>query len=64
LLFPKSVASGAALVTVQSAYMLWIGVLLGEIRRATGSWPMAWLGHFGYNIAVLHFLAEAVCSPT
>jgi len=48
---------GATFYLLQSAYMLWVGILLGEIRRATGSWLMPWLGHFGYNIAVLCFLS-------
>ena len=39
--------------TLQSLYMVWIGLLLGEIRRLTASWPMSWLGHFGYNVIVL-----------
>ncbi|MDH4259855.1 MAG: CPBP family glutamic-type intramembrane protease [Gammaproteobacteria bacterium] len=48
---------GATFYLLQSTYMLWIGILLGETRRATGSWLMPWLGHFGYNIAVLYFLS-------
>jgi len=38
---------------LQSLYLVWIGLLLGEIRRLTASWPMSWLGHFGYNLIVL-----------
>ena len=48
---------GAIFYILQSAYMIWIGVLLGETRRTTGSWLMPWLGHFVYNIAVLYFLS-------
>lgn len=51
--------TGATFILLQSAYMLWIGALLGEIRHMTGSWPMSWLGHFGYNVAVLYFLSVA-----
>jgi len=50
---------GATFYLLQSAYMVWVGILLGETRRATGSWLMPWLGHFGYNIAVLYFLSMA-----
>ena len=48
---------GATFYLLQSAYLFWVGVLLGETRRVTGSWLMTWLGHFGYNIAVLYFLS-------
>jgi hypothetical protein len=48
---------GRTFYWLQSAYMVWIGVLLGEIRRVTGSWLLSWLGHFGYNVAVLYSLA-------
>jgi hypothetical protein len=48
--------TGATFYLLQSAYLVWIGILLGEVRRATGSWLMSWLGHFGYNVAVLYFL--------
>jgi len=41
---------------LQSAYAVWTGILLGEVRRTTGSWSMSWLGHFGYNVAVLYLL--------
>lgn len=50
---------GATFFLMQSAYMFWIGALLGEIRHTTGSWLMSWLGHFGYNVAVLYFLSVA-----
>lgn len=51
--------TGATFYLLQSAYMLWIGILLGEVRRASGSWPMSWLGHFSYNLTVLYFLSIA-----
>lgn len=41
---------------LQSLYMLWVGALLGEIRRATNSWVMSWIGHSAYNLAVLFLL--------
>ena len=41
---------------LQSLYLVWVGLLLGEIRRLTSSWAMAWLGHFGYNVTVLSVL--------
>lgn len=50
---------GVIFFLLQSAYMLWIGALLGEIRHTTGSWLMSWLGHFGYNVVVLYFLSVA-----
>lgn len=50
---------GATFFLLQSLFMLWIGVLLGEIRNTTGSWLMSWLGHFCYNVAVLYFLSVA-----
>jgi membrane protease YdiL (CAAX protease family) len=50
-------AIGAAFYLLQSAYMVWIGLLLGEIRRATGSWTLPWFGHFSYNLAVLYCLS-------
>jgi hypothetical protein len=50
-------AIGAEFFLLQSVYMLWIGVLLGEIRRVTGSWLMSWLGHFSYNVVVLYLLS-------
>jgi hypothetical protein len=42
---------------LQSLYMLWVGLLLGELRRMTNSWAMSWVGHIGYNVAVLVFLS-------
>jgi hypothetical protein len=42
---------------LQSPYMFWVGLLLGEIRRATASWVISWAGHAGYNVAVLHFIS-------
>lgn len=42
---------------LQSLYMVWVGLLLGELRRATDSWAMSWVGHIGYNVAVLVFLS-------
>lgn len=42
---------------LQSLYMLWVGLLLGELRRATGSWVMSWAGHAGYNVTVLFMLS-------
>lgn len=47
---------GPSFYLLQSAFLVWIGMLLGEIRRATDSWLIAWLGHFGYNMTVLYFL--------
>ena len=52
-------AIGATFYLLQSAYMAWIGILLGEIRRRTESWAMAWLGHFCYNLTVLYVLHAA-----
>lgn len=40
---------------LQSLYLLWVGLLLGELRRATDSWAISWAGHVGYNVAVLFF---------
>jgi membrane protease YdiL (CAAX protease family) len=48
---------GATFYVLQSAYMIWIGVLLGETRHATGSWLIPWLSHFCYNVAGLYFLS-------
>ncbi len=53
---------GATFHLLQSAYMVWIGVLLGQIRSSTNSWLMSWLGHFAYNVAILHFLSLAARS--
>lgn len=50
---------GVTFYLLQSAYMIWIGGLLGSIRRATQSWAMSWLGHFCYNVSVLYFLMSA-----
>lgn len=50
---------GATFHILQSAYMVWIGILLGQIRRATQSWTMPWLGHLGYNAIVLRLLSIA-----
>jgi len=46
---------GATFYLLLSAYMVWIGILFGEIRRATGSWLISWVGHFVYNITFLYF---------
>lgn len=43
---------------LQSLYMVWVGLLLGELRRASESWAMSWVGHIGYNIAVLFLLSQ------
>ena len=40
-----------------SLYLIWIGMLLGELRRASGSWVVSWLGHVSYNLAVLALLS-------
>jgi len=45
-----------AFYLLQGLYMVWVGLLLGELRRATDSWAMSWVGHIGYNVAVLVFL--------
>lgn len=50
---------GVTFYLLLSLFLIWIGVLLGEIRNTTGSWLMSWLGHFGYNVAVLYFLSAA-----
>jgi len=50
---------GVAFYLLQSVFLIWIGVLLGELRNTTGSWLIPWLGHFGYNIAVLYVLSVA-----
>jgi hypothetical protein len=42
---------------LQSLYMVWVGLLLGELRRTTNSWAMSWVGHVGYNVAVLVFFS-------
>lgn len=33
--------------------MVWIGLLPGELRRATDSWVMSRAGHATYNMTVL-----------
>jgi len=43
---------------LQSVYMVWVGVLLGELRRVTHSLVMAWVGHAIYNVAVLFLLSQ------
>lgn len=43
---------------LQSLYMAWVGLLLGELRRASESWAMSWVGHAGYNVAVLFLLSQ------
>lgn len=50
---------GVTFCLLQSMLMIWIGALLGGIRNTTGSWLMSWLGHSGYNVAVLYFLSAA-----
>jgi membrane protease YdiL (CAAX protease family) len=40
-----------------SFYLIWMGMLLGELRRASGSWAVSWLGHLGHNLAVLALLS-------
>lgn len=47
---------------LQGLYMVWVGLLLGELRRATDSWAMSWAGHSAYNIAVLFFHSRAAGS--
>jgi len=42
---------------LQSLYMVWVGLLLGELRRASDSWAVSWAGHVIYNVTVLFFLA-------
>jgi len=51
---------GATFHLLQTGYLVWIGILLGEARRVTGSWLMPWLGHFAYNVVVLHFLSTGM----
>ena len=50
---------GVTFYLLQSAYMVWIGILLGKIRCSMQSWAMSWLGHFSYNLSVLFFLSLA-----
>jgi Type II CAAX prenyl endopeptidase Rce1-like len=54
-LLPGS-AIGATFYLLQSAHLVWIGILLGEIRRTTQSWLTSWLGHFAYNVTLLSCL--------
>jgi Type II CAAX prenyl endopeptidase Rce1-like len=42
---------------LSSVYLVWIGMLLGELRRASGSWALSWLGHLGHNVVVLVVLS-------
>lgn len=53
-------AATASFYLLLGPYMLWVGLLLGEIRNVTGSWAMSWLGHAAYNLAVLYFLALGI----
>lgn len=41
---------------LQGLYMVWIGLLLGEIRRVSESWMISWAGHATYNVIVLLLL--------
>jgi len=41
-------------VLLQSLFLIWIGVLLGKLRRRSGSWPVAWLAHLAYNASFLY----------
>lgn len=47
----------ATFVPLQCLYLIWIGVLLGELRRRSGSWPAAWIGHTVYNASFLYVFA-------
>lgn len=44
---------GATFHLLHSAYLILIGMLLGEMRRATGSWLVPWAGHFAHNITLV-----------
>lgn len=44
-------------VVLQCLYLIWIGILLGELRRRTGSWAASWIGHAGYNVTFLYVFA-------
>lgn len=46
-----------AFYLLQSLYMVWIGLLLGELRRASDSWVISWIGHAGYNVTVLFLIS-------
>ncbi len=50
--------AGRVFYLLQSLYMLWVGLLLGELRRVSGSWTTSWAGHIGYNVTVLFFLSQ------
>lgn len=43
---------------LQGLYMVWVGLLFGELRRVSGSWAMSWVGHIGYNVVVLFLLSQ------
>lgn len=43
----------AVFVLLQCLYLIWIGVLLGELRRRTRSWLASWIGHAAYNMTFL-----------
>jgi len=47
----------AMFVLLQSLFLIWVGVLLGELRRRSGSWPLAWAGHMAYNAGFLYVFA-------
>ncbi len=49
---------GRVFYLLQSLYMLWIGLLLGELRQVSGSWTISWIDHIGYNVAVLFLLSQ------
>ncbi len=44
---------GGPFYLLQGLYMVWVGLLLGGLRRVTDSWAMSWLGHATYNVTVL-----------
>lgn len=43
---------------LQSLYMVWVGLLLGELRRVSKSWVISWAGHASYNVTVLFLLSQ------
>lgn len=47
---------------LQSLYIVWVGLLFGELRRASDSWIMSWAGHAAYNMVVLFVLSRAAVS--
>ncbi|MDH4153313.1 MAG: CPBP family glutamic-type intramembrane protease [Nitrospira sp.] len=49
---------GRVFYLLQSLYMLWVGLLFGELRRVSDSWTISWVGHIGYNVAVLLLLSQ------